>query len=58
MHEKIITPYSSIMSIKNSVNEITDPEGWDPSVSEEDEIMLSRSSRMTRDGAWSKASEM
>lgn len=39
------------MSVRNSVSAITEVEGWDPSKFEEDEIMLSRSSKMTIEGA-------
>ena len=48
---KIFTPYSSIMSVRNLVSTTTEIEGWDPSESDEDWMMLSRSSKTTTEGA-------
>lgn len=57
-HDEFITPYSSIKSERNFVSATTDVEGCDPSESEEADTMVSRSSKMTREGAWSNASDM
>lgn len=54
----VITQYSSMMSVRNFVSATTEAEGWDPSESEDDEIILSRSSKMTTEGAWSNASDI
>lgn len=46
-----------MIPVINSVSATTEADVWDPSASLEDVIMLSRSSKMTRDGALSSASD-
>ena len=57
-YNKIITSYSSITSVRNSVIADVDVDGWNPSESDVDKIMLSKSSKTMREGAWSKASDI
>lgn len=45
------------MSMRNSVIADMDVDGWDPSESDVDNIMLSKSSKTIREGACSKASD-
>jgi len=52
-----VTPYSSIIPVINSVSITAEVDIWDPSESEEEVIMLSRSSNTMIDGALSKASD-
>lgn len=51
MLKKDLTPYSSRMPVKKSVSSLIEVENWEPSSSEGKEIMLSRSSKTTKDGA-------
>lgn len=44
--------------MRNSMSAAEEDEGWDPSGSEEEVMMLSRSSKMMTEGEWSKASDM
>lgn len=55
--KRVITSYSSIMSMRNSVIADIDADSWDPSDSDVDNIMLSKSSKTMREGACSKASD-
>lgn len=43
--------------MRNLVSATTEVEGWDPSESDEDWMILSRSSKTTTEGAWSRASD-
>lgn len=46
-----------MMPARNLASVTATDDDWDPSKSE-DKMMLSRSSKMTTEGAWSKASDM
>lgn len=50
MHNSKHTLYSSIKSVKYFTKAVVEFDGWDPSESEENEIILSRSSKIITEG--------